>query len=107
VFGALRRSGTITAVSPRLLYLILCQVLGLILLLSRSSSAKDVELLVLRHEVSVLRRTTRQHYNATALTVRWINACGRHSARIQRGHPAATTRPARRPDTRVRAGRVR
>jgi hypothetical protein len=57
VFRALRCSGTITAVSLRLLYLILCQVLGLILLLGRPSSTKDVELLVLRHEVSVLRRT--------------------------------------------------
>ena len=34
-------------------------------------------------------------------------ARGRHSATIRRGHPAATTRPARRPDTRIRAGRVR
>ena len=42
--------------SLTLLYLILRQVLGLILLLGRSSSAKDVELLVLQHEVSVLRR---------------------------------------------------
>ena len=42
--------------SRTLLYLILRQVLGLILLLGRSPSAKDVELLVLRHEVSVLRR---------------------------------------------------
>jgi putative transposase len=57
VIGVLGRSGKISAVSLTLLYLILRQVLGLILLLSRSSSAKDVELLVLRHEVSVLRRT--------------------------------------------------
>jgi putative transposase len=57
VISALRCSGTITAVSLRLLYLIFSQLLGLILLLGRSSSTKDVELLVLRHEVSVLRRT--------------------------------------------------
>jgi putative transposase len=40
----------------RLLYLIFQQVLGLVLLMGRTSSAKDVELLVLRHEVAVLRR---------------------------------------------------
>ncbi len=42
--------------SLRLLYLIFQKVLGLVLLASRAS-AKDVELLVLRHEVAVLRRT--------------------------------------------------
>ena len=47
----------IAAVSLRLLYLIFQQVLGLVLLMGRTSSAKDVELLVLRHEVAVLRRT--------------------------------------------------
>ena len=43
--------------SLRLLYLIFRQVFGLVLLSCCSSSAKDVELLVLRHEVAVLRRT--------------------------------------------------
>jgi len=48
----------ISAVSLRLLYLIFQQVLGLLVLLGRTSAIKDVELLVLRHEVGVLRRTT-------------------------------------------------
>jgi hypothetical protein len=39
-----------------LLYLIFWQVLGLDLLLCRSSAAKDIKLLMLRHEVAVLRR---------------------------------------------------
>ena len=43
--------------SLRLLYLIFRQVLGLVLLMGRTSSTKDVELLVLRHEVAVLRRS--------------------------------------------------
>ncbi|HZA86271.1 MAG TPA: hypothetical protein VE466_05285 [Acidimicrobiales bacterium] len=47
----------IAAVSLRLLYLIFLQVLGLLVLLGRTASSKDVELLVLRHEVAVLRRT--------------------------------------------------
>ena len=47
----------IVDVTLRLLYLIFRQALGLILLLGRASSTKDVELLVLRHEVTVLRRT--------------------------------------------------
>src|SRR3954449_1966722 len=47
----------IAAVLLRLLYLIFQQILGLVLLMGRTSSSKDVELLVLRHEVAILRRT--------------------------------------------------
>jgi len=39
-----------------LLYLIFLQLVGLLVLLTRSSASKDIELLVLRHEVAVLRR---------------------------------------------------
>ncbi|WP_159012267.1 hypothetical protein [Streptomyces sp. NRRL F-5123] len=40
----------------RVLYLIFIRLLGLLLLLSRSVDAKNTEILVLRHEVAVLRR---------------------------------------------------
>jgi hypothetical protein len=57
VIGILQRSGMIAVVSLRLLCLAFHQVLGLLLLMGRTASNKDVELLVLRHEVAVLRRT--------------------------------------------------
>jgi putative transposase len=41
----------------RLLYLILLRLAGWLILLGRSSASKDAEILILRHEVAVLRRT--------------------------------------------------
>jgi putative transposase len=59
VIGGIPWSGTTTimVVSLRLLYLIVSHVLSWLTLLGRTSSSKDIELLVLRHEVAVLRRT--------------------------------------------------
>jgi hypothetical protein len=48
--------GMITAVSLRLVYLIFDRFLDWLTLLGRATSSKDIELLVLRHEVAVLRR---------------------------------------------------
>ena len=40
----------------RLLYLLFCRVMGWLALLAPTSAAKDAELLMLRHEVAMLRR---------------------------------------------------
>jgi hypothetical protein len=42
-------------VSPCLLYLIFCRVLGWLMLLTRTTAAKNAEILILRHEVTLLR----------------------------------------------------
>ena len=50
--------GSWPSVSLRLLYLVFVQVCGRLVLLGRSSASKDAELVVLRHEVAVLRRAS-------------------------------------------------
>jgi putative transposase len=40
----------------KIVYLLTCQVLGLVVLVFRCDRAKDAELLVLRHENALLRR---------------------------------------------------
>jgi hypothetical protein len=49
----------ITDVSLRLVYLIFDRLLDWLILLSHTSSSKDIELLVLRHEVAILAEPTR------------------------------------------------
>ncbi|MCW2638829.1 MAG: Integrase catalytic region [Dactylosporangium sp.] len=49
-------SGTIVVVPLRLLYLMFCRIAEWLTLLAATSAAKDVEILVLRHENAVLRR---------------------------------------------------
>jgi putative transposase len=80
----------IAAVSLRPLYLIFLQILGLVLLMSRVSSTKDLELLILQHEVAVLRRTNprpRLDWADRAVLAALIRAAAPNTARALARHP--------------------
>jgi hypothetical protein len=79
----------ITDVPQRLLYLIFDRLLGWLTLLGGASSPKDVELLVARHEVAVLRRThPSPHLDWANRAVFAALIRPRTTARSPPGHPA-------------------
>jgi hypothetical protein len=80
-------------VSLRLLYLVFLQLLNPLLLLGRSSTSKDVELLVLRHEVAVLRRA---HPKPRLMGVHHFSRVSRGCGRVVRSsRRRVSTRSAR------------
>jgi hypothetical protein len=87
-------------VSVRPLYLIFVQLVNLSLVLGRSSASKDVELLVLGHEVAVLRKTNpkpRIDWADRAVFAALVRALPRDAAEVSLGHaghdPARASSP--------------
>jgi hypothetical protein len=75
----------------RMLYLIFLRLLALLLLLSRTDAAKDVELLALRHENAVLRRQLGVRPRLTWPEGAVLAALARHLPGRLRRHRLVTT----------------
>jgi putative transposase len=87
-------------VSLRLLCLIFVRVLGWLWLLGRSSASKNVELLVLRHEVAVLRRVNPKSQLGWADRAGLSGCCPQRCAQYHLGHPGHPLALASMPDGR-------
>jgi putative transposase len=93
--------GMISAVSLRLAYLIFDRFLDWLTLLGRTSSSKNIELIVLRHEVAVLRRANpkpRLNWADRAMfaaLIRRLPAPLRGHRLVTPGHGLAVASPAR------------
>ena len=74
----------------------LVRVLGWLALLARSDAAKDAEILVLPHEVAVLRRTSPRP------AVAWVNNQSGNQERCRSFGTASSTVPARVSHSRAR-----
>jgi transposase len=76
-------------VLPKLAYLTLCRSIQALALLARGDAAKDLEILVLRHQLTVLRRIESsqrlgRHRYVVERSLAWLVGCRRLQVRYER-----------------------